>query len=142
MSIEDIDKMKKHVKKNWKPNMTMCDYDWFENRVGRGAELDWNLDKSFDGLMPDIAEDNKVKNKEKGPVNPKSLFCWYSWYFYKVAASLKYLTSKGIEKIKFDMHAGDFHVVLNRYFLNEKKLSKEQQQNIHSPNKFDRIFLR
>ncbi len=143
---KDIKAIKAHVKKNWKTNVTMIDYDWYTKSGDLDFYVEFIVDKILEDLFPEASKNKENQKKEKSRAgtntmlqrNGKSLFDWFSLYFHNTAKAFKYLT---VEKdtLKVDIRTGDVHEILYGYHIKEKK---QQNQEIHSLNKFDRIFMR
>ncbi len=120
-----------YVKKTWKPNVTMLDYDWTAKIGETQIDLVWDYGDTLNEVFDDEAFIDTENPQE--PSNPKSMFDWYAFYFYKIAKSLKFLT-KDTNSLVVETRVGDVNDVLSNIY-HESKGNEESFKN------FDRIFL-
>ena len=118
------------VKKNWKPNVTILDYDWHAANGDSRVELGWDIGETLNSIF-------KNETKSNMPQNPKSIFDWYAFYFYSIAKSLKFLINDK-NMIELEGRIGDVNGVFSNLYLEMKQ--NNLKENIDD-NKFNRIFL-
>lgn len=128
-------KMDNFVKKSWKPNCTMIDYDWLhvlkqitnpEKSLVLELGIKWDPEELLDGLLGAISRTEKNHSKQE-------LFKNYALYFHALAKSFKSLTEKNC--FRLESYVDDVHQLLFKLKLQATK------QNQLLSFKFDRIYL-
>jgi hypothetical protein len=137
---ENLDQLTAFVKKNWKPNVTMLDYDWHAANGDSRVELGWDIGDTLNKIYDEVLrKDDDKKLSCNVPQNPRGIFDWYAFYFYKIAKSLKFLIVD-TNSIEFDCRIADVNDVLSN--LNLERIRKKQKKSDDDDGeKFNRIFL-
>ena len=137
-SILSTDEMKtsrialnKYVKKAWKPNITMLDFDQIHYFSYWDIKID-NLCYDYEHIGNLLYE--KLPNDIR-PENPKCMFDWFAFYFYKTAKALRFLTKEN-PCITFEARIDDVNHLLSHMYI-----KSNLDGSIKEKYKFDRIFL-
>ena len=115
------DKLDAYVKANWKPNVTMLDYDWYAAVGDDHVALSWDLADTLNQLYGkhinmDEKNDSEPRHATFQPPNPTSLFDWYAYFFHAVAKSLQFLT-RDTNCFQLDARVGDVNDTLSHLHL-------------------------
>jgi hypothetical protein len=133
---EDLDeseikkKLENYVKKHWKSNVSILDYDWHavigENDLKLGENYSTILDQLFRYLP------------HHEPANSGCLFDWFALYFYLLAKSVKFLTD--LSCLTVESRIDDVNNVVAELAAQAKRKAIENEQDLDEL-KFDRMYL-
>ena len=124
-------KLNSYVEKNWKPNVTMLDYEWQKIAGESSTNLLWDTSELIDVAYKTM--------RHKEPANPKCLFDCYAAYFHSLAKSLSFLTNE-TKTLRIECRVGDVNDALSSLRI-EAKRQELEKQNAFDFFKFDRISL-
>ena len=134
----DHEKLTEYVYNNWKPNVTILDYDWYLSTGDGSIALGWDFVGTcfelYGGKKKSNDKSKETCNNNNHPANPQGVFDWYAFYFIKVAKALDFLTQH-LNALNIIGCIGDVYDSLSN-------LNLELKPNMSTTkHKFDRIYV-
>jgi hypothetical protein len=118
-----------HVRKNWKPNVTMIDYEFKNALHSLGADTQFNISFRYCDIVDHLMSE-PIEFIES-PISHDSFFNKVTRYFHFVAKAIINLGGK--QRLTVKCCVGDLNKVIEQLRL--------QSEANESAEKFDRIYL-